>query len=105
MRNTLCTSKWHSWQHRLTPPSPSEVILSIVDNCRIPSQGRWTGIVDVAGTEALQSFEIFVSKGAFQAILGKPWLRYVKAVHKYATDQIVIQTSGRTRTISNDDTV
>ena len=105
MRNTLCTSKWHSQQHRLVPPSPSEVILSIVDNHCIPSQGRWTGIVNVAGTEALQSFEIFNSKGTFQAILGKPWLRYVKAMHKYTTDQIVIQTSGRTRTISNDDTV
>ena len=62
------------------------------------------GIVDVAGTEALQSFEIVNSKGTFQAILRKPWLGYVKAVHKYATDQIVIQTPGRTRTISNDDT-
>ena len=105
MRNMLCTSKWHSWQHRLVPPSPLEVILSIADNRRIPSQGRWTGIVNVAGTEALQSFEIFDSKGAFQAILGKPWLCYVKVVPKYATDQIVIQTPGRTRTISNDDIV
>src|SRR6266481_1717022 len=102
MRNTMCTSKWHSQRHWLMPLSLSDVVLSVADNRRIPSLGQWTGTVDIAGTEAAQSFEIFDSNGTFQVILGKPWLSYVQAVHKYATDQIVIQTQGLTRTINNE---
>src|SRR6266481_2054932 len=83
MRNTLCTSKWHSRQHRLAPPSPSKVILSVVDNCRIPSQGRWTGIVNVAGTEALQSFEILIPKAPSRPSSGN---------HGYATSKPCIST-------------
>src|SRR6266481_2015634 len=103
MKNTMCTSKWHAQKHRLTPLSPSKVTLSVADNRHIPSEGRWTGIVDVAGTEATQSFEVFNSHGAFQIILGKPWLNYVQAVHRYDTDQITFRAQGLETTISNDE--
>ena len=102
MRNTMCTSKWHAQRHRLAPLTPSKIILSVADNRHIASKGKWTGTVDVAGTEARQSFEVFDSNGAFQVILGKPWLSYVQAVHRYGTDQITIQAQGLTKTISND---
>src|SRR6266481_1172219 len=62
-------------------------------------------MVDVAGTEAVQSFKVFDSNGAFQVILGKPWLSYIQAVHRYGTDQITIQAQGLTKTISNDNQV
>src|SRR6266481_10057409 len=105
MRNTICTTKWHAQKHRLAPLSPSKTTLCVADNHHIPSEGRWTGIVDIAGTEAMQSFEVFNSRGTFQIILGKPWLSYVQAVHRYNTDWITFQTQGRETTISNDDDV
>src|SRR6266481_3985763 len=104
MKNTMCTSKWHAQKHRLTPLSPSKVTLSVADNRHIPSEGRWTGIVDVAGTKTTQSFEVFNSHGTFQIILGKPWLNYIQAVHRYDTDQITFWAQGLETTISNDDT-
>ena len=59
------------------------------------------GTIDVAGTEMTQSCEVFKSNGAFQVILGKPWLRSVQAIHKYDTDEITIQVQGQTTTITN----
>ena len=59
------------------------------------------GTIDVAGTETTQSCEVFESNGAFQVILGKPWLHSVQAVHKYDTDEITIQVQGQMTTITN----
>ena len=39
MLNMLCTSVWEKQRDRLTPLGPSDVILSVVDNHRIPSKG------------------------------------------------------------------
>ena len=77
MLNTLCASVWEKQRDWLTPLGPSDVILSVVDNHRIPSKGTWTGVVDVAGTKVTQSFEVFDSNRAFEIILGKPWLKSV----------------------------
>ena len=102
IKNTMCMKKWHAQKHRLTPLNPSKVTLSVTHNHHIPSEGRWTGIVDVAGTKAIQSFEVFNSHGAFQIILGKLWLSHIQAVHRYNTDQITFQTQGLEMTINND---
>jgi len=77
MRNIMCTSKWRTQKHRLAGLSPSDVTLSVADNHQIPSKGRWSGIVDVAGTVTAQTLKVFDSNGAFQVILGKPWLSQV----------------------------
>src|SRR6266481_35110 len=103
MKNTMCTTKWHAQKHRLTPLSPSKVTLTVADNRHILSEGQWTGIVDVVGTKTTQSFEVFNSHGAFQVILGKPWLSYVQAVHRYDTDQITFRVQGLETMISNDE--
>ena len=95
MRNIICTSKWHTWKHWLAPLNPSKVTLSVADNHPIPSEGRWMGTVSVAGVETMQEFEVFDTNGAFQIILGKPWLSHVQAVHEYGTDQITIKKGGR----------
>jgi transposase InsO family protein len=101
MMNTMCKSKWDTQANYLSPLMPSKMILSVADNHRIASEGRWTGTVDVAGTRVEQHFEIFDSNGAFEIILGKPWLEDVQAVHRYATDEITITAHGKTTTINN----
>ena len=47
-------------------------------------------------------FEVFDSHGAFDVILGKPWLKQVKATHNYGTDQLSITNNGNTDTLSNE---
>src|SRR6266481_6780859 len=75
MKNTMCKRTWNAQQHCLGPLHPSRVTLSVADNHHIPSEGKWASVIEVAGTKTAQTLEVFDSKGAFQVILGKPWLR------------------------------
>src|SRR6266481_3122557 len=102
MLNTLCMSKWKRQRDQLTPLELSDMILSITDNHKIASEGRWTGIVEVADAQVTQSFKVFDSNGAFEVILGKPWLRSVQAVHCYKTDEITITTKGKMAILTNE---
>src|SRR6266481_9493285 len=92
MLNMLCMSKWERQRDQLTPLEPSDVILSVVDHHKIPSEGRWTGIVEVAGAQVTQSFKVFNSNGALEVILEKPWLRSIQAIHCYKMDEMTITT-------------
>ena len=58
----------------------------------------------VAGAKVTQSFEVFNSNGAFEVILGKPWLKSVQATHHYTTDEITMTIEGRTTTVTNETT-
>ena len=49
----------------------------------------------------MSHFEIFDCKGAFDVILGKPWLREVRAQHDYVMDSITIGKDGQQETIAN----
>ena len=101
MLNTLCASVWEKQRDWLTPLGPSDVILSVADNHRIPSKGTWMGVVDVAGAKVTQSFEVFDSNRAFEIILGKLWLKSMRATHHYMTDEITIATDDRVATLTN----
>ncbi|KAF8521496.1 hypothetical protein JB92DRAFT_2661839, partial [Gautieria morchelliformis] len=101
MRNTICSSKWREWEHRLGPKTESDTTLRVADNHRIKSKGRWKGEVTVAEVPREQSFEIFESNGSFDIILGKPWLQAVEAIHEYGPDQITIGNRDKTATITN----
>src|SRR6266481_2554849 len=101
MKNTMCKRTWNAQQHRLGPLHPSRVTLSMADNHCILSEGKWAGVIEVAGTKMAQALEVFDSKGAFQVILGKPWLRDIQAIHRYRTDQITNPVQELTVTINN----
>src|SRR6266481_3728821 len=88
-----------------TPPrttTPIQSCLEMADNHHILSEGKWASVIEVAGTKMAQTLEVFDSKGAFQVILGKPWLRDIQAIHRYRTDQITIWVQELTVTINND---
>ncbi|KAF8521493.1 hypothetical protein JB92DRAFT_2707534, partial [Gautieria morchelliformis] len=101
MQNTMCASKWGQWQRRMAPKRTSEVTLRVADNHKIRSEGCWVGEVTVANVMKTQSFEIFESNGAFEVILGKPWLQAVKARHDYEADELTIEGGDKTATIGN----
>ena len=101
MPNMLCASEWEKQKDWLTPLELSNIILSVVDNQKILSEGTWTGVVDVAGTKVMQSFKVFDSNGAFEVILGKLWLKSVQATHHYMTAEITMTIDGRMTTLTN----
>jgi len=88
MRNCISLKRWEKYGHCLDTLTISNTVISVANATRIESKGTWTGIVQVGETGALSSFEIFDCKGAFDVILGKPWLKAVRAHHDYVTDEI-----------------
>ena len=63
--------------------------------------GQWYGTVRIGNVGSPSWFEVFECDGAFDIILGKPWLRAVKAIHDYSTDEITITYDGNSNTIPN----
>lgn len=63
--------------------------------------GKWTGTVKVGRTESCSTFEIFDCGNVFNVILGKPWLRQMRAIHNYETDHILLRGPKITETIVN----
>jgi hypothetical protein len=75
---------------------------TVADNAHIRSRGTWTGTVQVGGTTTRCTFEVFDCNNAFDIILGKPWLKAVKAIHYYEQDEIVIGQNGEQELLVNE---
>jgi hypothetical protein len=101
MKNCISLDRWERYGHCLDALTKSNVIISVANSTEIESKGTWTGIVQVGGTGAPSRFEIFDCKGAFDVILGKPWLKAVRAQHNYVTDEITIGKEGEQEVITN----
>jgi transposase InsO family protein len=101
MRNCISADRWKRYGHCLDTLSKSDITISVANATEIQSMGRWTGTVQVGGIGALSSFEIFDCKGAFDVILGKPWLKEVRAQHDYVRDEITIGNVGEQEVITN----
>jgi len=101
MRNCISKRRWDQYGHCLSALQPSPTRISVANGAEIKPIGRWFGTVKICGVGAPSWFEVFDSHGAFDIILGKPWLRQVKAIHDYATDEIVINQQGTRTVITN----
>lgn len=101
MRNCISLSRWEHYRHCLDTLSKSKTIISMANTEEIESKGTWTEVVQVGGTSAISHFEVFDCKGAFDVILGKPWLKAVRAQHNYVTDKITIGNNGEQEVIMN----
>ena len=101
MRNCISLRRWERYRHCLDAITKSSTVISVANATEIESMGTWTGTVQVGGTGAWSSFEIFDCKNAFDVILGKPWLKAVRAQHDYVKDEIVIGVEGEQEVITN----
>ena len=101
MRNCISLRRWERYGHCLDALTKSNTVISVANATEIKSIGSWTGTVQVGGTGAPSCFEIFDCKNAFDVILGKPWLKAVRAQHNYVTDEIVIGAEGEQEVITN----
>jgi hypothetical protein len=101
MRNCIGLHIWNSYGHCLGTLTPTTLNVSVANNQTIPCMGMWSGEVSIGGTNSRTHFAVFDCKGAFDVILGKPWLREVDAVHYYKTDTITINAGTTQTTIDN----
>ena len=101
MRNCISKHRWERYGHCLSPLEPSTTRIKVANGSTITPLGRWHGTVRVGNIGAPSWFEVFECGNAFDVILGKPWLKAVKAVHDYSTDEITITHDGESKTIPN----
>jgi hypothetical protein len=101
MRNCIGLHIWKSYGHCLGELTPTKTKISVANNQRIVCVGQWTGEVYLGGTKSVTHFLVFDYRGAFDVILGKPWLHEVCTIHDYATDTIIINTDTSTVFIDN----
>jgi hypothetical protein len=99
--NCIGLHVWESYGHCLGPLSPSNTYISVANNQQIPCIGMWSGNISLGGLTFYTYFLIFDCQGAFDVILGKPWLHEACAIHHYATDTIIISTDTETAVIGN----
>jgi len=90
MRNCISKRRWDAYGHCLSTLSPTATRISVANNTEIVPIGWWFGKITVCGIGAYSWFEVFESHGAFNVILGKPWLHQLKAIHDYGNDQLRI---------------
>ncbi|KAF9462483.1 hypothetical protein BDZ94DRAFT_1165954 [Collybia nuda] len=83
MRNCISKQRWDAYGHCLSALKQSKTVIGVANNAKIKSMGTWTGPVKVSNTETVSNFEVFDCQGAFDIILGKPWLWDVRAIHDY----------------------
>ena len=98
MRNCISKKRWEHYGHCLTPLEPSKTRIKVANGSRIAPLGCWMGTVKVGKVGAPSSFDC---GDAFDVILGKPWLKAVKAKHDYSTDEITISHNGENDIICN----
>ncbi|KAJ6460267.1 hypothetical protein C8R45DRAFT_842852, partial [Mycena sanguinolenta] len=101
MRNCISLMQWKKYGHCLGQAAPSKTRLGVASGGKIWPYGRWWGEVSVGGVSAAAWFEIFECNGAFDALLGKPWLHSVRASHNYETDEIHICARGHETVLRN----
>lgn len=102
MRNCIGLHIWIAYGHCLGELTPTALRVSVANNKIIQCAGLWSGEVNIGGTISYTHFVVFDCDGAFDVILGKPWLNEVNAMHNYRTDTIVINTESEPRiTIGN----
>ena len=101
MRNCISKQRWDHYGHCLSPLEPSTMRIKVANGSRIVPVGRWYGTVRVGNVGSPSWFKVFECDGAFDVILGKRWLRAVKAIHDYSTNEITITYDGNSDTIPN----
>jgi hypothetical protein len=101
MRNYIGKHIWDSYGHCFGSLSPTDAYISVTNNEHIPCTGLWSGDISLAGMKFHTHFFVFDCRGAFDVILGKPWLHKARTIHYYANDILSISTDTNTTVIGN----
>jgi len=87
--NAIDSRVWNSISHRLGKCSHSNTKARLANGTTIPSQGQWIRYIALGDISPVGGFEIINSGGAFEILLGKPWLRTAGVVQNFTKDTLV----------------
>ncbi|KAJ7236539.1 hypothetical protein C8J57DRAFT_1033954, partial [Mycena rebaudengoi] len=89
-RNIIDISFYHKIAEDLGPLMEGADLRS-AGGYRLPTLGAWRGSVGAEGVQTMAHWEIVDLKGVVEMILGRSWLRDLKAVHDYGSDEIMVK--------------
>ncbi|KAJ7938887.1 hypothetical protein B0H13DRAFT_1460835, partial [Mycena leptocephala] len=101
MRNCISLARWKAYGYCLSRLEPSRTRLGVASRGKIWPYGRWWGNVGVDGVRAATWFEVFECGGAFDVMLGKPWLHCIRAIYNYETNEIRIRSETQETVLQN----
>ncbi|KAG9088268.1 hypothetical protein FS749_002317 [Ceratobasidium sp. UAMH 11750] len=93
---------WAQIEHQFGRLRDSPVICCMANGACVPSLGTGTGLVSYKHLSWLIRFEVIDSKGAFELLLGKDWLRRTGATQVFPTDSIEFNSPDGAITIENE---
>ncbi|QRW02375.1 integrase core domain protein [Ceratobasidium sp. AG-Ba] len=86
--NVMDAALWAANQVRLGPLLPTRTLLRVADGKASKCLGKWRGVIEMDRVGVRTEFEVFDSGGAFEVLLGKPWLTLVKAEQRFEDDSL-----------------
>ncbi|QRV79934.1 Retrovirus-related Pol polyprotein from transposon [Ceratobasidium sp. AG-Ba] len=86
--NVMDAALWAANQVRLGPLLPTRTLLRVADGKASKCLGKWRGVIEMDRVGVRTEFKVFDSGGAFEVLLGKPWLTLVKAEQRFEDDSL-----------------
>ena len=92
---------WAQWQPLIGQSIPSTMTAKVGSSQILPSQGTILLHVNMEGITTTILFKTMDSKGAFEVLLGKPWLALTQATRDYTDDLLQFRINGQVICIPN----
>ncbi|QRV99741.1 Retrovirus-related Pol polyprotein from transposon opus [Ceratobasidium sp. AG-Ba] len=89
----LDSTIWAQIEHFIGCLRSSDVVCRMANGTCVPSRGTGTAMIKYERTEWPIRFEVINSRGAFDLLLGKDWLRTASATQIFNSDSLSLQTS------------
>ncbi|QRW13991.1 Retrovirus-related Pol polyprotein from transposon opus [Ceratobasidium sp. AG-Ba] len=88
----LDSTVWAQVEHSLGALRSSEIVCRMANGACVPSQGTGTAAIKYEDAVWPIRFEVIDSRGAFDLLLGKDWLRMASATQMFGTDSLALRT-------------
>ncbi|QRV80066.1 Retrovirus-related Pol polyprotein from transposon [Ceratobasidium sp. AG-Ba] len=81
---------WAEAEQSLGPLAPSQIVCRMANGACVRSQGTGRAWIEIRGVQQEVEFEVLDSRGAFNLLVGKTWLRAASALHNFANDTLIL---------------
>ncbi|QRV93041.1 Retrovirus-related Pol polyprotein from transposon [Ceratobasidium sp. AG-Ba] len=98
----LDSTVWAQVEHFLGNLRSSEVVCRMANGTCVPSRGTGTAKIKYKHADWPIRFEVIDSRGAFDLLLGKDWLRTASAMQIFGSDSLSLHTPAGRITVENE---
>ncbi|QRV73587.1 Retrovirus-related Pol polyprotein from transposon [Ceratobasidium sp. AG-Ba] len=81
---------WAEAEQSLGPLAPSQIVCRMANGACVCSQGTGRAWIEIRGVQQEVEFEVLDSRGAFNLLVSKTWLRAASALHNFTNDTLIL---------------